>query len=97
MKKEKTNRGFGYVEFNDVYNQKCSIQKSSLASEDAIWFGVDDANPKVLASSTKEGGTGWVKYDIPEHVLLSTRMHLTRKQVKQLLPHLKRFARTGKL
>ena len=97
MKKEKTNRGFEYVEFKDIYDQKCSIQKSSLASEDAIWFGVDDANPKILASSIKEGGTGWVKYDIPEQVLLSTRMHLTRKQVKQLLPYLKRFARTGKL
>ena len=97
MKKKKTHRGFAYVEFEDAYNQKCSLQKSSLASEDAIWFGVDDANPKILASLTKEGGVGWVKYNIPEQVLLSTRMHLTRKQVKELLPHLKRFARTGKI
>ena len=36
-----TERGFEYAEFVDRYGQKCSLQKSSLATEDAIWFGVD--------------------------------------------------------
>jgi len=81
----------------DRYGAECSIQKSSLATENAIWFGVDDADPKIMASKTKEGGTGWISYYIPEDVLLSTRMHLTQMQVQELLPILQTFAETGEL
>lgn len=97
MEKKHTNRGFGYYEFNDRYGEKCSLQSSSLATESAIWFGIDDANPQILASKVQEGGTGWVKYPIPKDVLLSTRMHLTQDQVKDLLPILTKFAETGEL
>jgi hypothetical protein len=41
--------------------------------------------------------TGWVPYPVPEDVLLSTRMHLTRDEVAELLPILKRFVETGEL
>jgi hypothetical protein len=97
MKKEKTNRGFELIEFADLYDNKCSLQKSSLATEDAIWFGVDDPDPKIMASKVQEGGTGWVKYPIPDDVLIKTRMHLTQKQVKKLLPHLIKFVETGEI
>jgi hypothetical protein len=36
-----TNRGFALSDFKDRYRQKCSLQKSSLATEDCIWLGVD--------------------------------------------------------
>jgi len=36
MKKTTTGRGFQYIEFEDRYGHKCSLQKSSLATEDAI-------------------------------------------------------------
>ena len=36
-----TNRGFQRAEFLDRYGAKCSIQKSSLATEDAIWLGCE--------------------------------------------------------
>lgn len=39
---EKTGRGFLRGEFSDLYGEKCSIQESSLATEDAIWLGADD-------------------------------------------------------
>lgn len=97
IKKEKTPGGFSVIRFEDLYGAKCSIQKSSLATEDAIWIGIDNANPQILASKTQEGGTGWVPYDLPEDVLLITRMHLTVKQVKKLLPILKFFAEIGEL
>jgi hypothetical protein len=32
-------RGFLRGEFLDRYGEKCSIQKSSLATEDCIWLG----------------------------------------------------------
>lgn len=95
LKRETTNRGFGRFEFLDRYGLKCSLQDSSLASEPAIWFGVHDPEPKIMASKTPQGGTGWVPFDIPEDVLLHTRMHLTQEQVKALLPILTYFAETG--
>lgn len=36
-----TARGFAYGDFRDRYGQECSIQESSLATEPAIWLGVD--------------------------------------------------------
>jgi len=97
ISKAHTERGFDLIEFEDLYYSKCNIQKSSLATEDAIWFGVRNAQPKIMASKTKEGGTGWVDYLIPEDVLLTTRMHLSIEQVKKLLPILQRFAETGEI
>lgn len=35
-------RGFLKGNFRDQYGQSCSIQKSSLATEDCIWLGADD-------------------------------------------------------
>lgn len=97
LKIEKTNRGFGRIEFEDYYGEKCSIQKSSLAEEDAIWFGINDANPQIMASKVMKKGTGWVKYPIPDDVVLTTRMHLTRDEVRELLPILIKFVETGEL
>ena len=95
LKKETTERGFGRYEFKDKYGMSCSLQDSSLASEPAIWFGIDDPEPKIMASKKEQGGIGWVPFDIPEDVLLHTRMHLTQEQVKSLLPILTHFAETG--
>lgn len=36
-----TERGFVRGDFNDRYGAACSIQKSSLATEDCIWLGCD--------------------------------------------------------
>jgi hypothetical protein len=97
LKETHTNRGFKLIEFKDLYDVKCNIQKSSLASYDAIWLGVEDANPQIMASKTPEGGTGWVKYSIPKDVLLTARMHLSRDDVKELLPILQKFVDTGEI
>ena len=96
-----TDRGCSIIQLKDLYGQGFSIQKSSLATDDAIWFGIDDADPKILASQVgkinPETGeiSGWVKFDIPEDVLLNTRMHLNREQVAKLIPILQTFVDTG--
>jgi len=41
IKKHTTERGFSRDEFADLYGQKCSLQDSSLATQAAIWLGVD--------------------------------------------------------
>jgi hypothetical protein len=47
MKSKKTIRGFTLIEFDDLYEQKCSLQKSSIATTDAIWFGVDNTGERL--------------------------------------------------
>ena len=98
-----TLRGFAHSSFEDRYGAKCSIQKSSMAFEDCIWFGVNDADPKIMCNNAVRNGVtaqdncGWQPYEIPEDVLLSTRMHLTQEQVKQIIPVLQHFVDTGEL
>lgn len=36
----KTDRGFSWGNFTDLYGAQCAISKSSLATDDAIWLGV---------------------------------------------------------
>jgi len=95
LEKDVTGRGFGIWNFDDLYGHGCSLQDSSLAGEAAIWFGIDDAEPIIMASKTDKGGTGWVPFEIPDDVMLHTRMHLSQTQVKALLPILIHFAETG--
>lgn len=92
MKIEKTERGFERIDFIDRYGKECSLQESSLAAEHAIWLGCNDAEPKLLIP-----GQGWTEIDMPEGYVANTRMHLTQEQVKELLPHLIKFANTGEI
>lgn len=92
MKKSITNRGFHVMEFVDLYGEKCSIQKSSYASDNAIWFGLNEVGGVV---SDEDGKIS--KYEKPDNVDLFGRMHLTQAQVKELLPILTHFAETGEL
>lgn len=102
-----TDRGFSTGKFIDRYGAECSIQKSSLAFEEAIWLGIDNPDPKIMSSDAirlglrkrtyDENDNGWIKYELPKEVLLNTRMHLTQTHVKQLLPILQKFAETGEI
>jgi hypothetical protein len=82
---KKTPRGFSYVQFVDLYGQQCSLQKSSLATKDAIWLGVENTGPNL------DGPGGGRNEDI------RARMHLSQKEVKKLLPKLIKFAESGEL
>jgi hypothetical protein len=74
-----TARGFELIEFVDIYGAECSLQASSLATEDALWLGCD--NDAGLHHVTKER--------------MSPRMHLNKDQVKALVRHLRSWLRTG--
>lgn len=93
MKIETTDRGFVIARFDDGNGEACSLQKSSAAERDMIWLGVDDPNPQLFPGD----GTGWHPYPLPENVQCSTRMHLTRERVAELLPLLQGFVETGEL
>lgn len=81
----KTDRGFAIGKFNDIGDRPCSLQKSSLATEDAIWFGVQDATPLCNGEVVV----------FPDQTLFSTRMHLTQEMAKELATRLKQFVKTG--
>lgn len=93
-----TGRGFDIVKFTDRYGVECSLQKSSLATEDCVWLGCDDIGLKHFAP-----GEGWKDIDTTynplssEGYIANTRMHLTREQVREILPYLQHFAETGEL
>lgn len=88
-----TRRGFAIGGFKDANGVECTIQKSSVATDDLLWVGCMEPNPKIMPGD----GTGWHQYQFPENVHCTTRMHLTREMVADLLPHLQRFVDTGEL
>lgn len=95
MKKSKTNRGFGLIEFKDRNKVACSIQMSSLATDECIWIGCDDANPQYFIPN---GNPSWRKLEMPNNAqdwIFNTRMHLNRKQVEKIIPILQKFVDTG--
>ena len=96
METEYTARGFAYSEFEDRNDVKCSIQKSSIATEDCIWFGANE-----IGLQHFKAGDGWneVKLTdtIKEHYNANTRMHLSVEQVKEIIPILQYFVKTGDL
>lgn len=99
-----TTRGFGYVKFTDVYDLRCSIQQNSMLSGDRLWLGIDDPKPQIMASDARALGyptrgvqQGWVTFDLPNEVLMQTRMHLDKEQVRGLITRLQHWVDTGEL
>lgn len=86
-----TGRGFRLGEFSDRYGDRCTIQKSSLATEDAIWLGASGVVRELVP------GQGWIELPMGPDTLVVSRMHLTRDDVADLLPVLQHFVETGEL
>jgi hypothetical protein len=103
LKYGQTQAGFPYLEFKDRDGNVCSIQQSSLATENAIWLGIDDAKPMVMNQDAYKagveplGGVGWRDYPLPKEVLLHTRMHLTAADVQTLIRVLEHWYMSGKI
>lgn len=107
MQVNKTLRGLNLIKFIDDNGEKCSLQASSSASEDKVWLGIDDAKIREFYPYPREIDDSWV--EIPQEEVeaklkhrpqnkiyyKNQRMHLTRKQVANLLPHLQKFVKTG--
>ena len=103
-----TPRGFHRIDFIDRYGEQCSLQKSSLATEDAIWLGID--NPEIkefwtdgvpaekhLTSKWETRSREDLKQAPNNDICINGRMHLTKDMVKVLLPYLYNFVKTGEL
>ncbi len=92
-------RGFKGAVFKDMHGVECSIQESSACAIEndgegwRLWLGVD--NPEIKVFRPDDGG--WKDVPIPGDALLKGRMHLSQRQVRELLPQLQYFAETGSL
>lgn len=106
----KTERGFEVNHFKDTYGLDCSIQDSSSAEEPKIWLGVHSAPvrvmwkdvPKFLESvkgirkdCPETNERGWCTVNFPDEALVESRMHLNRKQARELAEELLYFADNG--
>jgi hypothetical protein len=94
MEINKTQRGFSLGKFKDSYGNDCSLQKSSAAMNDYIWLGID--KPKLTVFEDEKMGK-YIITDLPKNWKVDNRMHLSRNQVKELLPLLQKFVETGEL
>lgn len=81
---QKTHRGFALREFTDLYGSQCSIQYSSLATDAALWFGVNDDGHFSMRDAHGPRTTGG-------------RMHISRGMAAALLPLLEHFVEHGEL
>lgn len=106
FKHSHTARGFEHVEFKDFYEAKCYLQQSSIAiyeqpGSSCVWLGLVDADPKIMWKDALRLGMdvpkreGWYPFKVPEEVMLSTKMHLSREQVQELIVNLQRWLKTG--
>ena len=91
MKIENTQRGFTRAEWDDLYGNRCSLQKSSSAMYDAVWLGISDPEINVMVDG------GWKAVAVPEGAVIHSRMHLSQKMVRDMLPALQYFAEHGEL
>jgi len=86
-----TLRGFAIANFYDPYGNKCSLQKSNAAMYDAVRFGISNPEINVLMNGQ------WKSVELPEGAVIRSRMHLSQKMVRELIPALEYFAEHGEL
>ncbi len=101
MKLETTERGFAVIKFKDRSRVECTLQKSSIATEDCIWLGASKIGIcEFVAGRKPEAWVDRTEFDestMEHHYVANNRMHLTRSQVAELLPFLLKFVETGEL
>ena len=91
-RRSRTGRGFALYEWVDSYGEKCSIQKSSIATADMLWLGVDSPSVQLV------GRVGPPRpFELPPDAMVSSRMHITRAQARKPAKLLAHFAETGEL
>jgi hypothetical protein len=90
-----TAKGSPIVEFKDHYDIECTIQQCTIGSRDAIWVGVSERKSQIPRYYE---GKIRIPFDTEiDQASDAKRMYLTKKEVKQLLPVLKHFAKYGNL
>ena len=109
----KTIRGFEVQHFEDDYGADCSIQESSavephiwlgvhtpeiqIMTKDYLEYNNVLSQATFIPDDTENPNVGWHTLQLPEQFYISGRMHLNRKQAKELTKKLNFFAKNGYL
>ena len=95
MELTRTRRGFEIGEFQDVIGNPCSIQESSIATMDAIWFGRDVLDPpsRLMGAGRAEAELMFPKEQLYCEVNIRNRMHIGKKEARKIVFHMQRFVR----
>ena len=86
-----TQNGDIRTDFLDLHDNRCSLQKSTAKQYDAIWLGISIPLINIMVDG------GWKALALPEGAVVNSRMHLSQKMVKDMLPALEYFAKHGEL
>lgn len=89
-------RGFKVIEFKDIYENELSIQESPN-DKNSLLLNINDNNPSIMKSDPIDNTEEWIDYSIPEDTYVNIRIHLSKEQIKELIPILQRFVDTGEL
>lgn len=92
MKKEKTQRGFTFLSFEDTKAEEITIQESSSATESCIWIGA-----KSLKLQKFSPEKGWYEISAGENVIGNEKMHINQDQAFELAKVLLDFYHNGHL
>ena len=96
MKTTTNERGFARGEFMDSVGHECIIKEGSVDTREGmgVWLGVPQPQITVF---TEKGMANSVSIPTPENWMIGSLMYLSDKQIKQLIPMLQNFLKTGKL
>ena len=101
LNKKNTSRGFSLYEFRDRNGIECSLQKSSIATENCIWLGANELGIQEFVAYREpnawEPRPEFDKHTMEHHFVANNIMHLSREQVAELLPVLQKFVETGEI
>ena len=107
----KTLRGFEVKHFEDDNGIDCSIQESSAVGG-GVWLGVHRPEVKIMWKDVPKlletlptikkdypetNEYGWCTVRLPDETMIGGRMHLSRRQAKELARELLFFVRHGRL
>lgn len=97
MKTTTGKRGFASAEFKDSLGHDCVIKEGSVDTINegmGVWLGIPKPQITVF---TDRGMANYVHIPTPENWDIGSLMYLSDKQIKQLIPMLQNFLKTGKL
>ena len=96
MKTTTNERGFERAEFKDSVGNDCMIKQGGMQTNEGmgVWLGIPQ--PKITVFTDK-GMANSVSIPTPENWQIGSLMYLSDKQIKQLIPMLQNFLKTGKL
>lgn len=92
----KNQRGFARGEFKDSVGHNCKIREGGMDTNEGlgVWLGIE--NPTITIFTDKSMAH-YINIPTPENWNINSMMYLSDKQIRELIPMLKKFLKSGKI